>query len=98
MTIASLVGEKTEDIPGPSTLTQSIQPQQGAPGWLFYVGDEIQPSYMGIIVSLRIPINQPVYKGPPQLFEKDRLDGHGSSTSDPLIFLVCSARMGADFK
>ena len=32
------------------------------PGWLGYIGDEILPSYIGIIINheIRIPINQPV--------------------------------------
>ncbi len=32
------------------------------PGWLGYIGDELLPSYIGIIINhdIRIPINQPV--------------------------------------
>ena len=34
------------------------------PGWLGYIGDEILPSYIGIIISheIRIPINQPGFQ------------------------------------
>ena len=36
--------------------------EKRAPGWLGYIGDEILPSYIGIIIhhEIRIPINHPV--------------------------------------
>ena len=39
--------------------------EKRAPGWLFDIGDEILPNYMGIssYTVLRIPINQPVFHG-----------------------------------
>ena len=35
------------------------------PGYLLYEGDEILPSYIGIIIrhEIRIPINQPGFNG-----------------------------------
>ncbi len=35
------------------------------PGYLLYIGDEILPNYMGIIIDheIRIPINQPGFNG-----------------------------------
>ena len=39
-----------------------VSNEKRAPGCLGYVGDEILPSYIGILIShdIRIPINQPV--------------------------------------
>ena len=35
------------------------------PGWLDYIGDEIPPRYIGIIINheIRIPVNQPGFNG-----------------------------------
>ena len=38
--------------------------EKRAPGWLGYIGDEILPSYIGIIINhCKDPIKQPVFHG-----------------------------------
>ena len=43
------------------TKQKHVSNEKRAPGCLGYIGDEILPSYIGIIINheIRIPINQP---------------------------------------
>ena len=50
---------------GPSRGENNLSNEKRAPGWLGYIGDDILPSYIGIIIKydIRIPINHPVFHG-----------------------------------
>ena len=60
-----------------------------APGCLGCIGDELLPSYMGIIIShdIRIPINQPVYRESILLVIKE-VDSF--LYFHPAAFVICS--------